>query len=810
VSLDLHALSVKVEADGKKGKNWKYAAWGLKSGGILSGVTGTAFGILALANIWNPGGWVIGGIAVLGTLLTWLGGKSRKKAEKKRLEARSRALADVREGINEAYDKLEHDNLDHLDAACEDAVYKLLEYGVSQAVNIRHLLNQAGNLERLASELLYKVPPSKNNQDLLWNVARAQEINAFQGRAGAQGLHSFGEDWIDDPDGLKSPRGKSYPLRTSCYDPGIFQRIFEGIQRNFKLITEGVKPGMGRNWLVRVLNECQEDIEALAMFDNLKGLAKDGRPRFHFVGDYSSGKSSFIKRLFMDAGLVVPKSLRVGGGPTTDTSQEYEYDGIILVDTPGFQSLREEQSREAFRSFPDTSVVMLILQPNLLIGDCNPILRVLAGDQEDGFLPKLDRTFFIINRADELGVDPESDPQQYVDLVKRKQMELVQAFSARGISVAPERIFCMASDPYGLVGDRRDASSAAFDPYRNWDGFFPFMKELRKSKAYLESAGIERSILEGGVARLGRLNNAVEERLHKLTQRRNSIEGLLMRANKAFNEGEGLIKKYTGRLERIVRDEAGEHTRALLNAGNAEMLNQAISEIAHWLEDPSFQGQLNRLEKEAIEEFDSWRKRSQDEINRRLESHEFKLSFPEQSGRGIGIRVDEGNFIRSAKNVTGQASTVLKGATHDTVYSIGKSLGQKFKPWGATKLAARLAKVGVVLQIVATILDTVVWWKDEKHIKELENNRKEAVGKMQNLAEEVIKLISYGDSEVPQDLGLIQQFRLMLVAFREEAATLEKEKSELVEWIEKEEMKKAKYLRLRKEAEELVSATGRA
>ena len=142
------------------------------------------------------------------------------------------------------------------------------------------------------------------------------------------------------------------------------------------------------------------------------------------VGDYSAGKTSFIKRLLVDAGSPIPETLEVGANPTTDTPREYDWDGITLIDNPGFQSTDAAHGEKALRALSDASVVLYLFQPNLIIGDDDYVTTVVRGCKDRGVLPRQQHTFFVVNRSDELGVDPADDADAYRQLVERKKAEL--------------------------------------------------------------------------------------------------------------------------------------------------------------------------------------------------------------------------------------------------------------------------------------------------------------------------------------------------------------------------------------------------
>jgi tRNA A37 threonylcarbamoyladenosine biosynthesis protein TsaE len=224
--------------------------------------------------------------------------------------------------------------------------------------------------------------------------------------------------------------------------------MFKGFRAFVDRFGGSIQRGAGTRWLRETQVALAQDPEAAAALAELSAIGQCGMARLQLFGDYSSGKTSFVKRLLIDAGLPLPDSLEVRADPTTDRVHIYEWEQIALVDTPGLQSTKDSHGTIVLDTYPDASAVVVLLQPNLLVGSTSGVERLLKGDRAGGLAPKLDRTIFVIHRADELGADPEAVPDEYVRLCERKKAELQQALVSRGIRVGEDRIFCMSADPY--------------------------------------------------------------------------------------------------------------------------------------------------------------------------------------------------------------------------------------------------------------------------------------------------------------------------------------------------------------------------
>lgn len=744
-ALDLTILARASKVDGEAGNRWKIGGWALQGGGILTMI---AVGIATL----GPLGWLAAGAgSAVASLFTWLGKKSRAKAEADRLKSRRQSLAAIRKNVHEAYDQYQDSILSaahqHAIAASDQALIRPVE----QALLLRRVEHHCSNLRSAIAQLIEDLPSTINPQNLLWDTAKNIEFSAFSEEPTRSRLYWLGEDWIADPVGLIHAEGPSDGRGTKAYDPNIFDRLFVGLKGIFDQVTENLKPGSGRKWLEGALEQNADDIEALEALSELRDIAADGRARIHLVGDYNAGKSSFIKRLLLDAGSVIPESLQIRANPTTDRAQEYDWDGVRLIDSPGFQSGDATHTEHAMRAFPDASAVIYLFQPNLVLGDDGHLVKVLQGDEQLGLAPKKERTFFVINRCDELGVDPEMDQKAYEQLVDRKKLELSQALISRGVDIDPRNIFCMASDPFGLVGSRTDVDATAFDSYRSWDGFSQFMSEFRKARGSLLRAGVDRSVLEGGIARLAMLETRQRQKEDKLTAQDRAIARLQVQINEAIAEGTRLRAQHRADLERLVMDHAAGFRDDILSETDSAQLEVKVKRFEKWWTDEALQVELDQWAKITAEEMNAWSDRSREAIERRLDSPEFRAAFGDhvEAAPDTADIGDDNGWFRVLGKLGGDIGKHMRKANRNVVYKIGKALGYKFKPWGAKKLARNVGKVGTALVFVGAIVDIYDMIVSEKKIKKKEEVRHKFAKFLNESVPRVVDTVAEGTTEEP-------------------------------------------------------------
>lgn len=792
------------DVQGDAGSGWKYGAWGLKTTGVL----GTAAGVLAgfaAANLWNPLGWTaaaagtVAGLAlVMSIFFGWLGGKARKRAEAEKLGARQSALAEVRKNVHLVYDDFAERVTEASIKIVTDAASKAVLPAVEQALDLRQLADACGGIARYARHMVGQLPLRADPQRLVWQAKEFCEGEAFPGHADAGPRHWLGESWIDDPEGLERKRQTSGQRRTGAYDPGFLDSLFIGALDTWTKVTSRIRPGSGHTWLTEAVGKLAGDELAQFPLDELRQIATRGRPRLHLVGDYNAGKSSFIKRLLLDAGEVSPSDLHIRANATTDKESLYAWGQVDLVDTPGFQSSKKSHSEAARRSTPDASAILYLFQPNLITGEDSAVRAVLTGDGRQGLVPKASRTFFIVNRADELGVDPVDNPTRYKGLAERKQRELSEALARRGVNVPSARILCMASDPFGQVGDRSDATSESYDENRSWDGFRQFIKAFRAIEGELVRTGVDRSLLEGGIARLARLDARRAAEHEVMSAQSDAMHRMqaLVAGQKA--KGGRLMAEHRVRLLKRVEEHVASLRDGVLSEQDPVLLKLKAEKLSKWHEDPALRIELEQWIKEALKELEAWCQRSSEAIGRRLESAEFNAAFPD-------LRMPEGPDAPSEARGKSwfhegfdKVGRLAGTATRDVVYGIGKNLGFKFKPWGATNLAKTLGKAGAVLGVVAVVWEVADMFLDERRHAKREEVRKKLADWLAEVAPKFADAFADGNDDEPGIMRIAADYITTLDVY---IAELQAEQAVQNAAIAKVEVHRDIYASLRNRAE---------
>lgn len=471
VQADLQAVLVHgSHVRGTAGRGAQVAAYGTIAVLTVAGV----------ANLWNPAGWgMLAGAGVL-TVAGLVAPRVRDWLRRRRIDSRNtelaRARGAARRAVTTTFDAVRDDATGWLAEAVRQAFTTRLATVVDDAIRLRLLagaaMANAAATGVVAGRTRGLLGPGDPAAAILQDAMRSREDLLVAPGATRRSLW-LGESWCDDPTGLdEAPPADATP-QPSATSPLTAHagRTLDRLSTVLARMGTAPPPGGGQAWMAEVADLLGEDRHAAGVLAELRRLAAERSPSVVVFGDYNAGKSSFIARLLVEDGRPVPPTLRVRARPETTQVDRYPWAGLTLVDTPGLQSGRPEHTELACAQLADAALVVYLGGP-AVSGDRTGLDLILHGDPDRGLVPKLDRTLFVVNRADALGVHPHDDEDGFVRLVERREAELLAALAAIGarggtpVEVAAERVLFVASDPDGRLGSGRPRTRADFDAGR--------------------------------------------------------------------------------------------------------------------------------------------------------------------------------------------------------------------------------------------------------------------------------------------------------------------------------------------------------
>lgn len=714
LAADLHRVVVR----GQAGTLLRPAGSWVRGTGIVSGAAGGLIVISAAAAV-PP---IAVALIVMSVVLALGGGWMRKRAIAERDKALASARADAARAVNEAFADLRRQLSAQFLTELRTAAVNQVGATVGAALMHRGIADAAQSQRAIAWTARDGLDDREDPVEVLRAAARrCEEGTQLTGAQAARALW-LGESWIDDPDGLTAAQDHPPPRPESGDQPSFWRQLEDQFRIAIARIRSTPAPGSSRDWLAEFARQAGDDPFFSTMVQELRALAADPRPRLVLAGDYSAGKSSLIKRLLVDAGQPVPLDLAIGGGPTTTAVHQYEWRGMLLVDTPGTQGASAEHGLIAQAAVTDAAAVLYLCTPQLLVGEQTPLRGVLVGDPACGVPDKRDWVLFVIHHSDDLRPYADHEHELYLQRCQRKEVELRQVLDrVSGAQRHDDAILFVASDPYTAVGQRSDLTCAAYDAYRAWDGVAELSKVLDHWRLKLLANGVDVSVLHGGLARLGRLAAQISDDIAQQRERLGQYERLGRAVRDAREEGAALLANRRHQLGQRLADRGDELLNLLLATDDRDE-RKVIRQKLERCDDDLLREHKETWRKDTQEEVEEWRHLTGATLQRRVVAAQLCDVTPSSQTPQMDLR----NLTHDSDRALGSAFTRalgLGGRMIGKTVKAGKTVGTVAKAGRFARFSGWLTLATVPLEIGTLIRDII-----RDHI--VEQARPELVAKL--------------------------------------------------------------------------------
>lgn len=437
-----------------------------------------------------------------------------------------------------------------------------------------------------------------------------------------------------------------------------------------------------------------------------------------FVGQYSSGKSTIISALTNN------RNIKIDANVATDKVSEYNWNNIVLMDTPGILAGKNEQHDEATKAaLKECDLIVYVLTSQLFDDVIFENFIDLAYNQHLS-----EKMILAINKMSMENGDFDTLSKSYLDSIK-------ESFRERNYDFNFKVVFMDAADYI----EGKDTDDEDFIELSN---FTTFVNTLN---CFVEERGLIRKEFDTPVRALRKYVtdiavSDVDPHLMELLEQ--CSKRLILCKKDCSYEAKIIINNFMDRCLSETNSVAcciGNCDGAEFDQKNMELEHKieayakdAIDAIGERVNEKyqEMQKELNVLT--SRDSFDIFQKDLEARLNAPNISAEQRNNYKAQKkafdwlSKGanyVGNMAGEGltNAFTSVSKVSGSE-------LHNVVYNVGKYFGHKFKPWEAVRLTSKIGKfakfgvpaIGVAIEICSSIHEA---HKEDARAKKIQNAR---------------------------------------------------------------------------------------
>jgi len=473
-------------------------------------------------------------------------------------------------------------------------------------------------------------------------------------------------------------------------------------------------------------NEIKDIVSALEQF--LSEYKKQIKLSIAFIGQYSSGKSTIIAALtgakfdkryyeevdgekkLIEVYKIDSKELRIGVQITTDKTESYNWQDVLLIDTPGIYAGRPEHDDITLDQISKSDLLVFVVPNELFNPKAGEFFRKVANEMQ-----RVGQMVLVINKMSRETGTPE-------DLTKTI-LQVIEPYH-------PDDFYTCFIDAESYLKAQHEKDEEERQFLIDESRFADFVKALQtlveKNQLYARL-----------VTPLHRAVDVIQQSLDILTtEDRTSRDYLEILRRKAL-----ILQASKIRLQNSIRAELNrlEHEVIMLGEKIATKVDgrHKEEEINAAIKNAEYEMQL--LSKNVLDEIQSLLK---DEITRlqteledlqqsplgRAVAEAFEVAAVREktiAEKTIGEKREIPQILKKGPEAFARLANFSSKVTRDIVYNSLKSIGWKFRPWGAIKTAKFVTKLGPILAGIGTILDIFLTVKEEKEREKYEQKLRE-------------------------------------------------------------------------------------
>jgi ethanolamine utilization protein EutP (predicted NTPase) len=456
---------------------------------------------------------------------------------------------------------------------------------------------------------------------------------------------------------------------------------------------------------------------ASGLREQLAALHEERLVRVAFVGQYSAGKSTLI------AALTGRDDIRIDADIATDRATDYDWNGILLTDTPGLYTERTDHDAITYQTLAAADLLIFTITSSLF--DRLILDNFITLAYQQSYRQKM---LLVVNKMN-------MEDRSFDELVTNYRASLARALRGEGYSLDDFRLVFVDAADYR---EGRQLNEPDLIMLSNFGAFLDALNDF---------------VAERGV--LGRLDTPIRTARRQVEQALLSqqadeqnrrffhlLDRLEQRILRAQHDTQIELRRITGDLWSRITGRSGE---LVVRIGDPEVdLTNESREVERFIIEAVDVAQRD-LEQRLTQRTEELRAEMREVLDSDLGQHYLgliaasglELERPRQTDNTTLRRnVETLNAVlqKASQDYIGLAGVagtagrvgslqVAGSQAHTQIYAIGKFFGYKFRPWEAVKLTKNIANVakfvGPALTLVGTVIDAYDLYAQQAHERKL-------------------------------------------------------------------------------------------
>ena len=438
-----------------------------------------------------------------------------------------------------------------------------------------------------------------------------------------------------------------------------------------------------------------------------------------FVGQYSSGKSTII------SALTGNRNIKIDANIATDKVTEYEWNNIVLMDTPGILAGKvEDHDLRTKEALKECDLIFYVLTSQLFDDVVFRNFIELAYAQH-----LADKIFIVINK---MGMEDGT----FDELVCNYTASLENTFAEKGYDFSSFPVAFIDANDYIEGTEEQDED---FVQLSNFEHFIDMLNSFVSSKGIIKKQfDTPVRILQSYVKDISvsevdeNLANFYRQFEQKLLISQNEIKRDVSNVlysfvsdamSKVINLSSqiGDIDENKWKVEQKLLDDNLKALIADTSTSIENTINQNYEVLVNEINGFCSKDSLNNYYQDLETKFNA--SNITIEEKKSIEGQMKALGWLKKGAQGIG------NMAPNVSDFFGGISQASGSSLHNIVLNVGHFFGKSFKPWQAVRWASNIAKVAKFgIPVVTAGID--IWM--QIHDERKENRRREQIKDSKN------------------------------------------------------------------------------